>query len=81
MTQKEVHEKAIRLVEGGVVEIDGNWFSLIKFPDYYDDIPCNECQLDSICRMNHVDICSECECITKKRCCLKLGRTRRVLKT
>ena len=43
-----VHDKAIRLCEGGIVEIEGNWFRLRRFPDYYDDNPCMECELDSI---------------------------------
>lgn len=68
-----VHDKAIRLLEGGIVEIDGNWFRLRQFPEDYDDIPCEECDLDSICQMEHTDVCAECEVITKIRCCLQLA--------
>lgn len=67
-----VHDKAIRLCEGGIVEIEGNWFRLIRFPDYFDDNPCMECELDSICRLEHTDICGECEAISGRRCCLQL---------
>lgn len=70
------HDKVIRLVEGGIVEIDGNWFSLIKFPDSFIGNPCMECDLDSICRMEHVDICGECECVSHRRCCLRLASTK-----
>lgn len=72
-----VHDKAIRLLEGGIVEIEGNWFSLRKFPEDYDDIPCVECNLDSICQIEHIDVCAECEYISKRRCCLQLARTGR----
>lgn len=73
-----VHDKAIRLLEGGVVNIEGLWFRLIRFPDYYDDNPCMECDLDSICRMEHVDICVECEAISHRKCCLRLKGTGRI---
>lgn len=72
-----VHEKAIRLVEGGIVEIDGNWFRLLKFPDGYNDETCMECELDSICRMKHVDVCGECEAISRRKCCLQLAQKKR----
>lgn len=75
---KDVHEKAIRLIEGGVIEIEGNWFRLRRFPDYYDDIACWECNLDSICRYEHVDICAECETILHRKCCLELAHNRRI---
>lgn len=71
-----VHDKAIRLLEGGIVEIDGDWFRLIRFPDYYDGITCMECDLDSICREEHEDICAECEAISGKECCLRLAQKR-----
>lgn len=76
MERKIIHEKAIRLLEGGIVEIDGNWFCLFRFPDNYDGNCCMECELDSICRMEHTDICGECEAISNRRCCLKLVATR-----
>lgn len=72
MTQKEIHEKAIRLIEGGVVEIDGNWFRLVYPQLEGRDIPCMMCELDSICRRHHVVICGECEAITHKKCMLEL---------
>lgn len=79
MSRKElmmsVHDKAIRLLEGGIVEIEGDWFKLMRFPDYYDGNPCMECNLDSICRMEHTDICGECEAISKRRCCLRLAHS------
>lgn len=69
-----VHEKAIRLLEGGIVEIASNWFRVRKFPAYYDGIPCGVCELDSICRDDHIDVCAECEKISHRRCCLQLAQ-------
>ena len=72
-----VHDKAIRLLEGGVVEIDSNWFRLKKFPADCGHFGCTVCELDSICRYEHVDICSECEVISHRICCLQLASTGR----
>ena len=72
-----VHDKAIRLLEGGVVNINGDWFRLIRFPACFEVDACNECTLDSICRMEHVDVCAECESISKQKCCLRLAHTGR----
>lgn len=73
MKKITIHDKAVRLVEGGIIEIEGLNFKLRKFPDWYDDDQCMECELDSICRMEHTDICWECEAILRKRCCLQLA--------
>lgn len=67
------HDKAIRLLEGGAVEIDANWFKLVKLPEDYDGNPCMECDLDSICRMEHTDVCGECDAISRRRCYLRLA--------
>lgn len=68
-----IHEKAIRLVEGGIVEIEADWFRLRKLPDYYEGISCLECDLDSICHDEHADVCEECEVISNRRCYLQLA--------
>lgn len=68
-----IHDDAIRLLEGGVVKIDGNWFRVKKFTADYDDNTCMECDLDSLCGMHHTDICAECEVISKRKCCLELA--------
>lgn len=72
----KVHDKAIRLAEGGVVEIDGNWFRLIRYQENIDVNTCMECDLDSICRKDHIDVCSECEGILHRKCRLKLATGR-----
>lgn len=63
MTQKEIHQKAIRLVEGGTEEIDGLWFRYKKINSEHHFWGCYVCELDSICCYDHVDICSECDFI------------------
>ena len=77
MEKKTVHDKAIRLIEGGIVEIEGNWFRLKRLPKYFDDNTCNECELDSMCHWEHVQICEECEAISNQRCMLVLASTGR----
>lgn len=72
-----VHDKAIRLLEGGVVNIEGNWFGLRRLSDDYDDSPCIACNLDSICKKEHSDICNECDAISGTKCFLQLKRTGR----
>ena len=71
-----IHDKAIRLLEGGIVDIEGNWFGLIRLSDdldnYYDS-PCVECTLDSICKEEHKEVCSECDTISGGNCCLRLA--------
>lgn len=73
MEKNTVHDKAIRLLEGGIVEIDANWFRLKRFSDDYDSNTCEECNLDSICLLEHTAICSECEAMSNVRCCLQLA--------
>lgn len=77
MKKNTVHDKAIRLLEGGIVEIEANWFRVKRFPDYYDGDTCWECSLDSICQLEHTDICVECELISNRKCMLELTRAGR----
>ena len=72
MKRDPIHEKAIRLIEGGVVEVDSH-FVRIKQSSCEWDI-CGLCEMDSICHegteMCHV--CRECDEITDKHCWLEL---------
>lgn len=69
--EKSMHELAVRLCEGGSVQIDGHWVKAVQVPD--DVIPCEECQMDSACRMSMADLCGECEAYTHKRYYLKFA--------
>lgn len=74
----KVHNKAIRLLEGGAININGNWFKLKQYPRIDGFCPCNECNLDSICREEHLAVCQECNYISGKKCCLHLVLTGRI---
>lgn len=70
--EKSVHDIAIRLVEGGIEEIDGLYFAL-RHEKYIFD-PCFVCELDSICHRGKriMDVCEECDAITNEDCFLVL---------
>lgn len=72
MKEKEIHEKAIRLLEGGIVSVDGHNVKVGKLP--WDVEPCLICQMDSICHMDtemHY-VCRECDMISQQNCYLIL---------
>lgn len=71
LPQEELHAKAIRLVEGGAVEIEGHWVRF-KLVDDTDDA-CYECMMDCICRMQMVELCAECVSIAKHEGVLALN--------
>ena len=73
MKMKEsVHEKAIRLVEGGIVDVDGHSVKLVKLPYIFD--PCFCCEMDCLCHKGTemCDVCEECDAITRMDCFLTL---------
>lgn len=53
-----LHEKAVRLCEGGVVFHCGYFFQARTVPD--EEVSCDLCELDSICRPEIADLCGEC---------------------
>ena len=67
-----VHEKAIRLIEGGIVEVNGLSVKLVKEPDIFD--PCFVCEMDCICNFSTEMplVCQECDQITRMNCFLVL---------
>lgn len=75
MTKKRkemtLHDKAVRLVEGGTVECAGHFVKAkaVKI----DDFPCYDCNLDSICRDELCDLCTECDNLTYKNYMLVLA--------
>ena len=72
MKEKEIHEKAIRLLEGGIVSVDGHGVTLRKCP--LDEDACMICEMDSICRIGTemYSVCMECDIISNDSCYLKL---------
>ena len=67
-----VHEKAIRLVEGGIVEVDGHSVRLVRLPYIVDPGYC--CEMDCLCHKGTemCDVCEECDAITRLDCFLTL---------
>ncbi len=67
-----IHDKAIRLIEGGIVDIDNHAVKLGHALDEYD--PCLECEMDCICHYGEEMslVCSECDVITGHYCYLCL---------
>lgn len=59
MKQVTLHEKAVRLCEGGVVEFEGLSVRAVRYEG--DDLPCIDCKLDSSCSMKMSFLCSECD--------------------
>lgn len=72
MKQQTIHEKAIRLIEGGLVNVDGHCVKMKKASEDVD--ACIQCEMDSICRPNleMYFVCLECVFITRKDCYLEL---------
>lgn len=65
-----VHDKAIRLAEGGQVVCDGHYVKVKKLPK--DICSCCWCKMDSICRENMLELCCETFSIMKCDMCLEL---------
>lgn len=72
MKEKEIHNKAIRLLEGGIVNADGFNVTLRKYTIYED--ACMICEMYSICRIGTemYSVCMECEKMSQDECYLKL---------
>lgn len=75
---ESIHEKAIRLIEGGIVEIDGHAVKLGKAKNIL--YPCSCCEIDSLCHLGNKMclVCLECHEITGMDCDLILIETRKV---
>lgn len=71
-----IHDKAIALLEGQHVEINGLMFKAVK--ETVDVVnPCASCCLDSICHEEVVEVCAECDEIMGKAYRLELVPERR----
>lgn len=66
--EKEIHEKAIRLIEGGIVEVGGHCVMMKR--SYDELVPCPDCDMDCLCRSETdiCDLCLECDWITGDIC-------------
>ena len=59
--QLSIYEKAQLLKAGQVVEIQGDYFKARRIEADPLTCPCTVCELDSICKMAHLEICCELE--------------------
>lgn len=69
-TKDNIHEKAIRLVEGGIVEVNGISVILHSEPYLFD--PCYCCEIGCLCHKGNemCSVCEECDRITNNDCLL-----------
>lgn len=66
-----LYEKAVRLAEGGIVEIAGHFVKAMNVPR--DENPCKLCNMDSVCHMEMVDLCAEVDGYTRSPHILKFA--------
>ena len=65
-----MHDKAIILIEGGIVKIDGLFVKAKKYNVDFDI--CNYCEMDSLCHGDITVLCSLCDTISQKKVMLYL---------
>lgn len=72
MKKQTTHDKAIRLIEGGQVNVDGHRVRMKKV--LASDNMCLLCEMDSICTNGSEMriVCEECDHITQLACFLEL---------
>lgn len=74
--QATVYQKAIRLIEGGHVEIDGLMVRAVKLhiinPEDFYCIACEECEMDCLCKDLMAEVCHRIYCITNAEYYLEL---------
>ena len=72
MKKQTIHDKAIRLIEGGLVDVDGHCVRLNKTSGRWDI--CMLCEMDCLCTTGSEmsSVCQECDDITQKDCYLVL---------
>ena len=70
MTNKERYEKAVRLCEGGVVEVASLYVKAVIVEG--DIHACDVCDMDCICRDEMQQLCIQCDDYDRKRHYLKL---------
>ena len=71
MKHDPLYEKAVRLAEGGIVEIAGHFVRAVNVPG--DENPCELCEMDSVCHMEMTDLCAELDGYTRSKNLLKFA--------
>lgn len=75
MTEKQIHDTAIRLIEGGREFYDGHWLKAIRVPNGF--IPCEECKMDCLCMGKMEELCMELDWISNANYMLVLADGKR----
>lgn len=70
---KGLHDKAVRLLEGGVVSCSGHAVRVVDVVG--DDNVCMLCEMDSACNFQMIELCAECDTITHSKHILKFAHT------
>ena len=73
MRQKELREKVALLKDGQIVEIAGDYFRAIQLLTVESQPACMQCDLDSICHDDVLDVCTEMESMGSRHWILKLA--------
>lgn len=73
MKQKELYEKVQLLKAGQIVEIASDSFRACKIAEGWEGRACEACDLDSICRGDVEQVCSELDAPFGNRWYLKLA--------
>ena len=66
-----LHDLAIRLLEGGIVQCDGQFVKAVVALD--PEAPCLECKMDSACSLKLMELCAEVDQISNVGHCLALA--------
>lgn len=72
-----IHDKAIRLIEGGIVDVDGHAVEL-GWSTYFIN-PCIHCDMGSLCHVGTemCAVCEECDRIKGYDCYLNLVESKK----
>lgn len=73
MKQKELNRKTQLLKAGQIVEIAGDWFRACRVAEGWEGRACEACDLDSICKGEVEEVCSELDFPFNNRWYLKLA--------
>lgn len=73
MRQRELYKKVQLLKAGQVVQIAGDFFRAVKLVSVESMPACQQCDLDSICHDDVLDVCCEMESPRSQHWILKLA--------
>lgn len=66
-----IHDKAVRLCEGGVVECSGHAIRAVVIPPGFSG--CDYCGMDSACNEDMQELCQACDAYDRQQHILKFN--------